>query len=83
MIILQNIIIIFLWVKVKSISETNKITNSSNIAVFPSKAFYPPSYQEGLKFFGPKDYYNTIHYSNYYLKVEVRKKGIFKNYHYI
>ena len=78
MIILQNIIIIFLYVKVKSISETNKTTNSSNIAVFPFKTFYPPAYQEGLKPFGSKDYYNTIHYSNSYLEVEAGKNEHFQ-----
>ena len=78
MIILQNIIIIFLYAKVKSISENNKKTNSSNIAVFPFKTFYSPPNQEGLKPFGAKDYYNTIHYSNSYLEVEAGKNEYFQ-----
>ena len=69
-------LILFLLVfKIYSYKELNNITNSPNIAVIPFKTFYQPFYQEGIKPFGAKDYFNIIHNSNSYLEFEIGKNN--------
>lgn len=74
---LLNFLNIFLlFIIINSDLEHDNIVHEPNIAVIPFKTFYPPWYQEGIRPFKPKDFYNTIHYSSSYFDLEIGK--IFK-----
>jgi hypothetical protein len=75
---LRNLIILSLYGQIRANSEINNTINSSNLAVFPFKTFYPPTEEDGLNSFEAKDYYYNIHYSNPYIEVELGKNNNFQ-----
>ena len=61
---------LFLFLKINPVLLFNDIQNTPNIVVIPFKTFYRPIYQEGIRPFGAKDFFNTIQYSSSYFELE-------------